>query len=291
MPAPNIKSRAALSSVLFEIIYSLCRLLANPLTALLAAQFQARRDEWKLVNDEEITNEEASSFAQARIDAANDAIDAFCSKLSKIILIITKDDRTHSLYVHFFGQKTLSRFVRPKLGEQLKSMRTWSDSLKKSPSPELKALVPELDALITAADEAIAARDTAAHESKVFRDLGARKAFIDRVNVTRKTTHGELAKLAIQTPGLPADFAEQFFHKVPPEEEATIESVSTKITTLGEELEEQKELLAELQKEADEEAKLEAEKKEAEAELEELDKKDGENDRRRAELRKLLHKK
>lgn len=288
-----IKQRTSLSTVLDEVQYSLSSLHAHPLTGAFVPAFQALRDEWKVVHDEEIAHLEAVTGAQARVDATDESADTFCSKLSKTLLTITHDDRTHSLYLHFFGDKSLSVFTRPVHGWQLDAMRKWSDSLAGSPYPALASLAPELAAVLGAADAALKDRDDAHQSTKIFRDLGARKQFIDRVNATRKTTHGELAKLAIEQPGLWSSFADRFFRRanVKADEAPTIASLTAEIAELAEAIEEKQELLAELQKEADEAAKAEEAQKAAAAELAELDKQALEIEKKKAELKKQLPKK
>ena len=100
-------------------------------------------------------------------------------------------------------------------------------------------------------------------------DVGTRKQFIDKVNATRKETHGSLARMPFENPALPQDFAEGFFYRDPPRaEEETIDEVKTSIEELSAELAERNALLAKLEEAAAVEAKAEADQK---AEAQEID--------------------
>lgn len=211
MPARLLYPRTSLLTLLGELRYTLSRLHATPKTAPFVATFQTLRDEWKTVLDKEISLQESLSDAQALIDAGDAGLDDFASRLSKAILTITKDDRTNPLYTHFFGDKSLSEFRRPNLGAQLQAMRPWADSLTTSPHPTLKAMAQEHAHLIAAADKAVSARDKARQQNRQLRDVGERRQFLDKLNAARKATYGALAKLAIETPGMPSDFADHFF--------------------------------------------------------------------------------
>jgi len=67
------------------------------------------------------------------------------SRVSKSLLTLTGDDRTHPLYVAYFKKKSLSEFKRPMLGKQLEAMKGWVPELMKSDIPTLVALAPEVE--------------------------------------------------------------------------------------------------------------------------------------------------
>lgn len=137
MAARTLYPRSSLINLLGEIRYTLSRLQVSPAALAHVPAFQALRDQWTGVQAQEITIQESLSDAKAQIDAADDALDDFADRLSKAVLTITKDDRTHALYVHFFGKKTLNEFKRPVLRGQLEAMRAWVKSLKESPHASL----------------------------------------------------------------------------------------------------------------------------------------------------------
>jgi hypothetical protein len=108
----------------------------------------------------------------------------------------------------------------------------------------------------------------ASSANRQFRDIGARKQFIDKVNAARKQTHGELSKLPFQQLGLPTDFADQFFRPETradeEEEEETIDTVKASIADLDAQLTEKKTRLKKLEDEAAATAKAAAEKQDQE---------------------------
>ncbi|MFT3775507.1 MAG: hypothetical protein QM820_59930 [Minicystis sp.] len=293
-----LKPRTSLLTLLGELRYPLSRLKANALTAPLAAPFQALRDEWAVVQAQEIACSEAVSDAQAVVDERDDACDDFAGRLSKAVLIITKDDRSHPLYVHFFSGKTLGAFRKPVLNGQLDAMRAWIPTLSASPHASLQAMAPELVDLVAQSGNALAQRRDAQQKRRHFRDIGERRQFVDKLNALRKSSHGALAKMAIETAGLPSDFADHFFRSDPsgedePEEveaEATIEGMQQQIGALEEQLAAAKVNLGELEKAAAEAAKAAADKEADEKALAELEKEADALAKKKEALKKKLGK-
>lgn len=245
-----LKPESSLLVLIIELRYTLSRAQADPRAAFLVPVFQPLRDECDTVLAQELALQEALSKAQAQIDIADENLDGFASRLSKAVLVITQDDRSHPLYLHFFNKKALSTFTRPKLGTQLEAQRAWVDDLGKSPQPTLQAMTAELVDLIDAADQALAARTDAATQNRSFRDVGARRQLFDKVNAARKAADGDLAKVAIQTPGLSTDYPTRFFRATPVEDavaDPSIESVTQEIADLTGKLDAANKLLADLQ--------------------------------------------
>jgi uncharacterized coiled-coil protein SlyX len=241
--------RTALPQLLIELDYTRNRLRTNPLGAPFLPAFDALRAEWDGVFAQELALRAAQTLAQAMIDAADDAIDDFCADHAKAVLAITKDDVSHPLWELFYGKKTLAQFRRPVLGGQLETMRGWIGLLQKSEYPTLAALAPRLIPLVKAADDAVAARAKAEQDNRLFRAVGARKQWIDKLNATRKESFGALGKLPHEQAGLPSDFASRFFRPAPTvtDEDVTVASVKARIGELETELADQGELLKELE--------------------------------------------
>jgi hypothetical protein len=88
-------------------------------------------------------------------------------------------------------------------------------SLQSSPHPSLAALGPVLDHQVQSADAAVAQLAAASQALKQFREVGERKALVDKINARRKATHGELGEIAHSNPqlNLPSDFADRFFRR------------------------------------------------------------------------------
>ena len=255
--------------LLREIQYSLSQMSHEPLAAPYVPSYQALRDEWKLVLLEEIGILDELSQAQAAVDKADNAIDSFCGRVSRAVDESTDGKTRKQIRLGLFKNKTLGKFRRPVLGGQLLAFSDWSDTLTKCGVPVLAAMAAEADTLAIAGKSAEALRNAAQKKNRDFRDVGTRKQFIDKVNATRKETHGSLARMPFQNPALSQDFAEGFFYRDPPRaEEETIDEVKTSIEELSAELAERTALLAKLEEAAAVEAKAEADQQ---AEAQEID--------------------
>lgn len=271
MSARTLNNKSSLSTILTELRYTLSQAQAQPLGAPFVPGLQALRDDWTPLNNHEIALTEKLSDAQAQVDVADVGLDDFAGRLSKAILIITGDDRTHPLYLHYFGKKNLTEFRRPILAGQLASQKAWLPSLNASDYPSLAAMAPELDLLIKAADAAVKLKNDARQQNRQFRDVGERKLYIDKLNAFRKSMYGELSKLPYEQPGLPGDFADHFFRADNAEtQDDTIESVTEKITTAKGELLVLETKLGELVKAAEKAKQDEAEAAAAQAALDAL---------------------
>jgi hypothetical protein len=293
MAARTLKHRSAMLTLLPHIVFSISQLKAHPLGAPHAPPFEALNTEGRQMLLQELELIERMTQTQANVVSVDFRIDSFASRLSKGILIITADDRTSGLYTHYF-EKPLSELIRPTLNGQLEIMRGWQLSLSKSPHAALSAMAPELQALIAEADAAVAARDEARQANREFRDVGARRQWVNRLNATRKEVYGALARLPHEHPDLPSNFANRFFMTEPDradETEAdTEEGLQAQAAELREALAGVEARIAELQA-----IEAAAEKKKADearvaqaAELAELDRAAAALEQRRAALRSQL---
>jgi hypothetical protein len=276
MNVRTLTPRTSLPVLRAEIIYSLARLKAHPLAAPYVPEFEALRSECDAVVSTENALRDGLAEAEAAVDMRDDALDDGADRLNAALLAITRNDREHPLYTLYFGGKPLSRFKRPVLGAELEAMRAWLPLLTNNKHPSLAALAPELEASIKAADATLAVAQELSQKLKELRSDGARLALVEKTNATRKAVCGSLAKLPHEQPGLPADFASQFFRRGPasengPERAPTIEEVTARLTELAEETVEKQALLTELQAKAEAEAKAAAEAEAAKAKLAELE--------------------
>jgi hypothetical protein len=214
------------------------------------AAFQGLRAEWSVVLAQEIALHEELSNAKAQVDIADAALDDFAQRFSNALLAIV-GKKSEALYLHFF-KIPLNELRKPVLGQQLQKMADWIVSLNTTPHPTLAAMKPELVALVDAGTKAAKNRDTIVLQIQHFREVGERKQLFTKTNAERKHTHGALVKLALSTPGLPANFADQFFKpgEVDDAPEETIDSVDAEIKALQERLAERTQRLDELKKEA-----------------------------------------
>ena len=276
MNVRTLTPRTSIPTLRGEIIYSLARLKAHPLAAPHVPEFEARRSECDAVFTTENTLRDSLAEAEAAVDMRDEALDDCADRLSAAILAITRNDRAHPLYTLYFGNKPLSRFKRPVLGAELEASRAWIPLLTNNKHPSLAALAPEVEAAVNAADATLALAQELSQKLKELRSDGARLALVEKTNATRKAVCGALAKLPHELPGLPSDFASQFFRHRPssengPEPVPTIEDVTARLAELEEETAEKQALLAELKATAAAEAKAAAEAEAARAKLIELE--------------------
>ena len=162
----------------------------------------------------------------------------------------------------------------------------------KSNTPALVALGDEVEAAVDLAEEAVATRTKLEADNVFFRETGNRKKLFDKVNATRKLTHGELAKMRHETTGLPSTFADLFFRHSSGGSDSgpmTIEMADEALATLKKQVAEVEALREALVEEAKrEEAKAAAEKAAARAAVEELEKAAAEAVQRAAEAKAKL---
>jgi hypothetical protein len=252
----TLSSSSSLTAVRSHLSFTLRRVEVHPLTGSLVAVFQALLDEWAEHAQTELDLIDRVEDAQVAIIAADDQLNRFADRISKALLTITADDRSHPLYRHYFGNKPLHVFKRPVLGEQLEAMRQWATALAASTHDSLKALAADIVPLIADADKAIKEKANAEEGLSSFRDVGDRKDYIDRVNAARKAAYGQLSTLPHKHIGLPLNFADGFFRRIrvtgEEPEEPTIESVEEEIAALKANLASKEKELAELKEQAKE---------------------------------------
>lgn len=293
--APRVlELRTSIFGLFPHIGYTLERLKAEPLAAAHVPVFEALRTEGLQVLTTELGMIDAKIGAQVRVTTTDGKLNEYAGRASKAVLVITKDERDNPLYTNLFGSKNLTEFRRPVLGEQLEAMRKWIPSLQQSPYPTLQAMAAELVTLVAEADAAKAARDSVQQQNRFFRDVGARRQWVDNLNAARQEVYGALAKLPHQHPELPSNYADLFFLRDKrgagegEEGEETLESLQALAEEMREELQELEARIAEME-EAEAEAKKAAEARAAEeAKLAELDRAAAELDKQRAALRKRL---
>jgi hypothetical protein len=216
MPAQIFDYDVSLDTLLDENSRSLTQLEAYPMTASMAADFQAFQGEILAVIAQEILLRVDIHKASALVAVADDDLDMVVDAVSKTLLIETGGDTSAQLYLVFFGDKRACDFRRPVLGEQLAQMHGWISLLKTSTSAALNALADPVEAKVKAGDAAFIALTDAKLKNKEFRTVGDRKALIDKFNALRKLTYGKLSELPHKHPekNLPGSFAERFFKHV-----------------------------------------------------------------------------
>lgn len=249
-------------SLLREILYTQGRITQEPLAAAYIPTFQALRAEWQTIQLDEIKLLENITLAQAYVDRADQDIDIFAGRVSRLVDEHTDGNMRKQLRTALFKNKSLSKFRKPVLSGQLLSMGDWSEILKNCGVQPLVLLSDEAASLVEAGNNATEQRNAAQSANRHFRDIGPRKQFIDKCNAARKEMHGALAKLPFQHPNLPTNFADGFFASGPTrDEEETIDEVKAAIEALQEQLAERTALLKKLEEDAENAARDEQERK------------------------------
>ena len=245
-----------------DLSYTLVRCEARPLTAGLAPALAKLLAEVTVVSSEEQMLALEVLRAEVRVALVDEDIDGTVDAVVNNILIITGGDRTHEMYVHFMDGITPGELKSPILAEELSTVRLWVPSLAASPFSSLAALGPILAQQVADADVAKAKLDAATQALKQFREVGARKALVDKINAKRKTTFGELGGMAHASPelNLPKDFADRFFlHSTRRRRRPTSKEVQAKLDAAKEAVADLEAKLAEV--EADEKAEADRQAK------------------------------
>ncbi|MFO0577849.1 MAG: hypothetical protein U1A78_27900 [Polyangia bacterium] len=281
-----------LTDLLEESAYTVARLLALPLTASLAKDFDGFRTDCRKALLDELDLIEAVAKARALVHGVDWQLDRMLGAILNTLLTAVHNDKDAALYRRFTGGERPSRLSRPILGEQLTLMAGWVDVLAAQPQPELKALAAPLEKLTKAGQQAEGGYDKSKGALATFQTLGARKTLIDQLNGLRKLTFGRIADLAHNNAAenLPPDFAETFFLREDRSPEPTLQSVEAGITRLTEQLKKQQGLHAELVAAITEQERkrAEADQQLAAEEAAELEKELAATTARLAEVRKRL---
>lgn len=231
---------------------------------------------------------------EIEVAAMDDDVSVFAERFNREVLMLTKGNREDALYVHYFGHKPISIFNKPLMGDKYEAMAGWPSSVEPSPHPTLKAFAPELASLLSAAEKVIKGKGDAELQRTLFREVGERKDYIDRVNTARKEAYGLLSTLPHKYPGLPLNFADQFFKRDRRKtvEKVTIEGLEEELGELKEEVAHKEALLISM-KAAEEKAAKEAEeaaavREQAKAKLAEIQKELAAKEKQAEELQALI---
>lgn len=297
MATPRTFSIFVLIALLHEHIgFTFRRLRHNPLTKSLpiTATFEVLLADCGPIQQTETDLSDQVDDRIIEVAAVGVSLDQFAERVSVEALRLTNNNREHELYVHYFNDKPLHLFTKPVTGKQLTAMRKWPGSLGSSPHPTLLALAPELPPLLKEAEGVLLSKEIAEQKKSEFREVGERRAFVERVNAARKEAYGILSTLPHKHVGLPLNFADQFFRRdrAKPEEEVTLPALEEEISQLKEELEGKEALRVELkaaeEKAAKEAAEADAARKAAKVELAALQKELAEKQKHAAALMALI---
>jgi hypothetical protein len=258
-----------------ELFHTSALLRAYLFLSAQAEQFEPFHTEWFGILQVQIALLRARREADARVIGVDNNFDFLCTAISNTMLAENGNNRKDPVYDRFFGSVPSSKLKRPVLGEQLGEMRKWVPWLT---SPEsstaLQAYGAQLATRVTEADEAVRAQREAEQQEKDF-EIGARKAFIDRLNAYRQVVYGQLAELPHSHPewNLSSDFAHRFFLRETGSRRLTIPELEAKLLGLNAKVRKYEAQLAGLIDDQEAQARLrdEADEAEAEEELAELE--------------------
>jgi len=228
----TLAADASYEDLAADLTYTLVRCEARPLTAGLAPSFVALLGDVNQTSDQERQHTLTVLRAEELVALTDEDIDVTVDAVVNTILTITGGDRDHDLYRHYLGHQRPRDLKLPIHGDELTTVRAWVPSLLTSPHPGLAALGPVLQLRVGNADDAIAERQQAAQALKDFRQLGPRRALVDKINARRKATYGDLGEIAHSNPqaNLPADFADRFFrHEHRRRRKATVKELTEKL--------------------------------------------------------------
>jgi len=222
MGAYLVEQDASLLTSLDLAVTTRALLAANPLTASLAAGFDAWLVEWRSVFGQEIDLRIETTSAAALVAGIDDDLDDLSDETSKATLIVTKNDRSDPEFVFYFKGTRPSDFKRPLMGSQYQQMTAWITHMAASPYPALADIGKRIEVKIGEADKAIATSASAEQKSRDFRLTGARRQLVDKFNALRKATEGTLQEMPHAHPELklPASFAERFLRAARPAQKA-----------------------------------------------------------------------
>jgi DNA repair exonuclease SbcCD ATPase subunit len=195
-----------------EMFHTVARLRSYPFLSAQVTQQEALLTDWAALQQQDFALEREHAEVEARVLVVDEALDLLCIAIAATLEAVTGKDRKSPLYLRYFRVPSY-KLRRPVLGEQLKEMRTWVDSLRGEQSaPALQVYGEQLAQRVSEADQVELARSEVRRKRADF-DLGPRKAFVDRLNAQRQSLYGQLAEMAHARPdlGLPSGFATPFF--------------------------------------------------------------------------------
>jgi hypothetical protein len=189
------------------------RLEGRPITAALAPSFALAQSEVEAVFQQEQQLLLNVARAEVRAILAEEDVEGCVDAVVHGVLTITGNSRKDPLFLHFVVNTTPAQIKDLALAGKLVTVKAWIPSLLSSPHPSLVALAPRLAQAVQVGEQRqhdLAAADQAL---KDFREVGPRKALVDRTNALRVATYGKLGELVHAHPELrlPRDFADRFF--------------------------------------------------------------------------------
>jgi hypothetical protein len=211
MPAPQLPTTISLETIRSELIFTSAALAADEQAADLVPRADALLVTWKQIQDEQLARWDAQDRADAQVATADDHLDRLVFKVALVLEGATgknRKDRRWSLYFEVPPHK----LIKPVLGDELETMKSWRTHLQQETLPGLVALAPELDAAIARAEAALVAKRQAKEANTSFRTARGLADFVDNVRIARDAIHADLAaRQAKEGSGLERSWPDTFF--------------------------------------------------------------------------------
>jgi hypothetical protein len=208
MSASQVPFNTSLGQIRQHIVYTLTRVTIDPRGASFVERYKALREEWKALQLQEFDLQDNRTEVSARLEAQDDSLDSFTDRVGDAS---AGNDRFRTM---LFGDKTPSAFKRPIAGVQLKAMETWPSTLSSPDAPaNLQVFAGEASELVKTALETAANKEESNRKLKEFYAIGAKKKFIDKLNLLRDETHRHFSQLVSEHPelGLGRRYPASFF--------------------------------------------------------------------------------
>lgn len=197
MPPRKLYARQSLADVIwYHLVYLEARLLNDPNAADLAPEVTALVERVEAVWREQRAVWRSQINAQARVSYLNRVLDKHTIQHSKVLLS-TDDinfDTNHPRYKRYYPEP-LSRIVRKALAAQVKLIRTWIESIRGEPEPQVQAYADIFLQDIVDADQALAELEQAKAARKDHRVRQIHELVKD-INKTLRKIYGILESRA-----------------------------------------------------------------------------------------------
>ena len=193
MQIPTLAPHLSPLSIRRELRYTLVRMRTMTWAKPYVAAFEALLKSCELSFAEDSKLRDALEDAEAELDQVDADLDELALYISKFIKAETSGAVRLSLNQALFGNEAPSKFVRPRLGEELDHVRTWPALLAGAPLAKLVALGTEVAAVIKRCDAALLSHSKASGELAAFQ-LNHWAPFVAKVNGERQSLGGEAKK-------------------------------------------------------------------------------------------------
>jgi hypothetical protein len=210
MTIHTISHQASLDSIWEELAFTEARLQHDTNAADLAPQTGALIERTESIRNGQYAVWRAEIVAQAGVAAADDNLDDTVEAVDVALLHIEGRDRSSARYKRYFP-KAPSTIIRLGLESELKTTRTWPESLSTEPEKDLRKLGERLGTIVKDGDAALGARRTSVASTADHR-VREIVTLIDDVNNARLSMYGILVQRAVDL-GLPKDWPNRFFRR------------------------------------------------------------------------------